>query len=462
MSIPSLPNTQRPSYGIDDQSQWQYRADSQYSLRYTRGNSQVQTETQTSTSSLSYQLDLNGSSAFESLIYSKQITPVHSPQPIEVVEPELLEGAKNILGFIEQRILQEAADGASTEAINELIEQGLAGFKQGFGEAEAILEGNDELNETVKGSIDLLYSQVVEGLAALSQAYNNTADERLDHSDDMSSVKGTATPENSANVSTPSQLRFRSATDSIESLKTPFIQSQPLAEELELLDNLKDAAAQTPLPLRLIENTQANVEYARKDYFSFVLQTQDGDKIQIDARSMMAYAAHFSDAIGMEEQQTELSQSIKTDNHFAFSIEGELDAAERQAIDELMQQIMSLADEFYYGDIGQAYEQAMAVGYNQEEIASYSLNMKTLEQVKVATAYQAFTPEALEKPSLNGVFDVIGDYTRSVLETINQSRHSQILDLTSLLVSIADQLDEQVESTSTVGFKDSLGSFLSQ
>ena len=53
--------------------------------------------------------------------------------------PVLLESARNILSFIEQRLSNEHSSGADLETLDTLLQQGLAGFIQGYDEARAIL-----------------------------------------------------------------------------------------------------------------------------------------------------------------------------------------------------------------------------------------------------------------------------------------------------------------------------------
>jgi hypothetical protein len=89
----------------------------------------------------------------------------------------LLEGSKNILKFIEQRLAIEQAAGATSEELQALLGQGLSGFKQGFSEAEAIL-GNS--SESVSAAVNQLYSEVMDGFEALTKQYAANSDADFD------------------------------------------------------------------------------------------------------------------------------------------------------------------------------------------------------------------------------------------------------------------------------------------
>jgi len=454
------------------QSQIAYRNHSQQTLRYTDSGGQSVAIEHANTSSMAYQLNINGGGTSESLIYTRQSSQSSTvSQVAEIEEPALLDGAKNILSFIEQRLATEVAEGATEEELNTLIQQGLAGFKQGYGEAEAILKGAGNLNDVTEDSITTLYQQVVEGFEALTEEYAPSSASTVAAKSDIPVDAPVKEPKPVAAVFDSSQsqtrlLRFNSneGIGQLDALNVRTMHSQSLIDNLEVLDTDKNQSQQAqdqslePLSANTATSYESRVEYGRKDRFSFVLQTQDGDKVTIDARNTTVYAANYSAQASAGEQKSELVEGLKTYDKYQFTIEGELDSDEMQAIDELMQQVMGLADEFYNGNLDAAYEQALAVGYDQNEIASYSLSMKQVEQYSVASAYETFTPET--KPSLNGVFDAIGDYTTELVESINKAKNNQHIDFTRLLDAIAQQIDAQIDHHKTSGFQQSLSPFL--
>ena len=135
-------------------------------------------------SSASYTVSLNNNNASYTYsnsvnIESNQTSPSTSINDVDKIEAPkaLLDGSKNILKFIDQRLATEQVSGATSEELQELLEQGLSGFKQGFSEAEAIL-GN--ATESISAATKQLYSEVIEGFNALTKQYIANNDGQLD------------------------------------------------------------------------------------------------------------------------------------------------------------------------------------------------------------------------------------------------------------------------------------------
>ncbi|MDQ2076370.1 DUF5610 domain-containing protein [Marinimicrobium sp. ABcell2] len=75
--------------------------------------------------------------------------------------------ASNILGFIEQRLLKDAAEGATQEELKLRLEQGLAGFEKGFAQAREQLEALSMLSPEVSEDIGRTRELVLEGIDQL-------------------------------------------------------------------------------------------------------------------------------------------------------------------------------------------------------------------------------------------------------------------------------------------------------
>jgi hypothetical protein len=615
------------------------------------------------------------------------VAPVEEPAP-------LLDGAKNILQFIEHGLASEKASGASSEELSELLQEGLKGFKQGFAEAEDILQGNGELNDVVTGAIGTLYQQVVDGFAALeeqyvrgdenkalpidplapipsergrgpedatgvdpsrltlqqpsdvslsfiseSAAYSNSVgyyligengllsnvdliwengneteegntvtledvpageigffiipngysryeniideaaqgngvlrfeddDGNISSSDDTGSVlvyysEGTqdnpagertelnnvyhasyanlnadgfaharsgasvtndnaltigfedlpgarsdwdlqdfvfdvsidnaaaiptnvAAPQAFSSVSVSESVSISSISSSVAANgsstavggRQAFSSSNGLFESYgeqfkaitsgtrTTLSSASEEAASTasqaePSVGEVIapENlVNAQVEYGRKDRFSFELTTLDGDNISINASNTSVYYGEYQSG---EQTNSSFVEGLKDKSGFAIDVVGELDEDEVRAIEDLLDQIMSLSDEFYNGDIYKAYEAALDLGYDQNEIASYALRLHQVEQYKVAASYQDFAPEADQLNSGNNdIFSAIGDYARSVLDSLNNPVNYNFFDYSQLLSGISEEIDRQIKPESGSSFSEVMADFL--
>jgi hypothetical protein len=127
--------------------------------------------------SSAYMVSINSDQQQTAVTYSRESQTTHSVERTSAIQepPALLDGARNILHFIEQRVASEHAAGAPIEDLATLLEQGLSGFIQGYDEAMDILGGEvgekEMLNDTVNTSVSLLYQQVVDGIADLRHTY---------------------------------------------------------------------------------------------------------------------------------------------------------------------------------------------------------------------------------------------------------------------------------------------------
>ena len=100
-----------------------------------------------------------------------QANNVASNSKVDQVEPsettpKLLDGARNILNFIEQGIDSLKKDGASDADIAEKIQQATSGFLQGYQEASEELSATGLLDK-VKSTVELLKEQVLDGIDQL-------------------------------------------------------------------------------------------------------------------------------------------------------------------------------------------------------------------------------------------------------------------------------------------------------
>lgn len=291
--------------------------------------------------------------------------------------------AGNILGFIERRLSLDKADGASAEELSSRLEAGLKGFKQGFAEAEEQLKALDMLTPDIATDIGKTYDLVIAG---------------------------------------------------IEELREKFLGAQD--KEESAADRREDTADLARATL-----AAGQYDYARANSFSFTLKTADGDTVTIDAKAAQSLSLSEAYTSGEgEEQSYSLSASYASSNAFDLSIEGELDEGELKAINELLGQVNNLADDFFAGDLDSAFDAALELGYNSEEITSYSLNLTQVEVQRVATAYQAGADRGA-MPELGGV----GRFAQDLLETVDMAK--EFTEPLELIKQMTERLAEMKGDT---------------
>lgn len=268
-----------------------------------------------------------------------------APKMPEFKPPSAEDVAARVLGFVEGRIRSEIANGASEEKVADLLAQARKGVATGYGEARQEIEKlgmmTDELSEDIGKGYDLITS----GIDQLEDELLGTDKQ----SADVSLVDKTEGDSDSRNNRSVNEVDAR-APDSVQ---------------------------------RFSLGEQFSGRYERA---SVSITTRDGDDVTIDLQKLSASygsVGQYSNGAGSGYQQVR-SANLNAESYL-YAIEGELDEDELVAIEELLAQMQSLADEFFSGDFEKAFESALELGFDGSEIASFSMNLTqaTVQQVGV-------------------------------------------------------------------------------
>lgn len=152
-------------------------------------------------------------------------------------------------------------------------------------------------------------------------------------------------------------------------------------------------------------------------------------------------------ADGVSTEATYRTQSY-TVGSLQFEVDGTLDQEELQAIHDLVKGVGALSESFFNGDMTQAFKQATQLGYDSNEIAGYSLELRDRELNVAEQKYRAASE--LAQPELpKGMFRAIGDYAQQLM-TLKE------LDQEQFSGRLLDQLMKRVD-TNRERFDDSYG-----
>lgn len=261
--------------------------------------------------------------------------------------------ANNILGFIERRLQLDVAEGATQEELQARLEAGLSGFKKGFAEASEKLEALSLLSPAIKQDIGQTYDLVLDGIDGLRAKF-------------IQSTETEVQPQ---------------ANKPAEVIKTA--EPKQAASKLDMPDFIPASSSYLGY---------GNYEYGRARQFSFELTTKEGDKVTIKATSSGGLAVEAGRAGRGNSSASALNASYSSSESFSLSIEGDLNEDELKAINDLLGRVNDLASQFFEGDLDVAFDQAMNMGYDAEQIGSFSLNLAQAEIQQVTQAYQTFEP----------------------------------------------------------------------
>lgn len=324
--------------------------------------------------------------------------------------------AANILGFIERRLQLDVADGATPEQLQSRLEAGLSGFKKGFAEASEKLEALSLLSPDIKTDIGKTYDLVLEGIDALRAKFI------------------TSLTDKDAAISSPSTAA--------SALTVPSFMPAPGSSA-----------------------SYANYEYARAREFSFELTTREGDKVVIKAASSEGLAVEAGRVSANGRSVSVANASYSASQSFSLSIEGDLNDAERTAIEDLLGQVHELAGRFFDGDLEGAFAQAMSLGYDSTQIGRFALNLAQAEIQQVTKAYQTFEPVRANPSEQGGGLNTerllpLGHFIRDLLDTLDKA--SLFPEPVRLLTDMARVLPQGAETEQQPGqrFSDFLKTLL--
>lgn len=408
--------------------------------------------------------------------HSSSETHINKTTTVTHITPanESLSGSQKILSFIEGHINNAKANGASDSELYEALQQGLAGFEQGFSEAQALLSDSGLITEEVSTILQTMHQDVINGIDQLRTSLLDEPEAFAALSGEIPPFTITSNENNSAEtISTPAST-YQSQQTTLSNSDHSLLHSQRLSD---IISTPKDSA--TSALIASLEDLQhsifqrqsdslneadinndvsnnysaASTRYAQQSTFSFELTTSDGDTVSIKANQDSSSHLHYRTDSGDSHQ---LSESSSANSHFSFSVTGELDAEETAAIEHLLTQVMSLADEFYQGDVGAAYDEALNIGYDSQEITAYAFSLKQTETYQAAAVYQGIAPESAA-PSLDPtLLKPIANYAQKVLETLSNHSHSGYIDYPQLLDNISAQIDNAIEAPTQRGMNDAI------
>lgn len=248
-------------------------------------------------------------------------------------DAEPTQAASNILGFIAQRLGLDAADGADTEVLQSRLEAGLEGFLKGYMEAREQLAGLGQLNGDVKDAVEKTYKDVLEGVAALAEEYG---------------------------LVNPAESYLKDLEQEASDVDVSEIQQTVNAGAFNLS----------------AEQTQARS-------FEFEVKTAEGDIVLIRALAEQNGSAAYSEG----DNNRSLTGSSTYSSQFSFTVQGELNQEEVTAINDLLSQVSSISSSFYGGDLEGAFEEALNLGFDDEQIVAFSLNLSMSTYTRVENSY---------------------------------------------------------------------------
>ncbi len=290
--------------------------------------------------------------------------------------------ANNILGFIERRLQMDVADGATQEQLQSRLEAGLSGFKKGFAEASEKLKALNMLSPDIEADIGKAYDLVLTGIDGLRSKF----------------ITATEKP-----------------ADEVTLKSTPIAK---LAKTLQVPDVLSNT--------HKVSQTYGSYEYARASEFSFELTTAEGDKVTITASSSEGLSIAQGTTNNGNNSSRFYNASASSSQASSWSVVGDLNDNEITAINDLLGRVDSLAGQFFSGNLDEAFNQALNLGYDETQIGGYALHLSQVEIQQATQAYGEFAPQESRNkqnnsPLLAEQLLPLGNFIKDLLDTLNSA-----------------------------------------
>jgi hypothetical protein len=297
-------------------------------------------------------------------VFSKSIEfslGIKTESTYEFKVPSPKDVAATVLGFVESRINAEKAAGASTEKLNDLMAQAKSGIEKGYGQAKKDIEDLGLMTEQLSKDIAEGFDLINVGLEKIKQDINNP----------------NSTKEINQQADSSEQASFDNNVPSKDNAVSSnlFDQGKNITGD-EVSGQKFDVASANAMSIRQLSENTAD----------FVLNTQEGDQILI----RMSDLEQSSYAKNSSSEEASLAKSFK----FEFSVKGDVNEKELEAINDLLEQVDTISSLFFSEQFEAAFSSALDLGFDAEQIASFSLDLSKL-QVQEVRVYEESSKDVL-------------------------------------------------------------------
>jgi len=118
--------------------------------------------------------------------------------------------------------------------------------------------------------------------------------------------------------------------------------------------------------------------------FRLSIQTTDGDLVTIEIHS----ADYLEKSALARGDARVISTAWRSETRLSYTVTGDLNSNERQAIDQLLAKIDRVTDRFFANDISTALKRMGNLGFDPTQITSFALSLEYQGRFQAVTAYR--------------------------------------------------------------------------
>ena len=362
--------------------------------------------------SLSKSLSLNGK-AFDPSASSKSSDLEGEVEPTEdnPLGFDYKTVAKNVLGFVTGYIKLAQSQGKGEKELQDLLGQARKGIDKGFGSARDELKGMSMLSEDLDKGIEKSYTLIQDELQKFEDELFGVPSDETSDEEATEAISGSSQTQG-LGFSSSSQASLEITTKDGDKVSIRFDDQ----ENWRLQQQNRYSAS----------GRKAVEAYGNKSH---------GENAS--AQRSETGALHSGKSSGASGSSSSSIYYSRTQG-FSFSVEGDLDADELKSIGSLIDQVGSLSDTFFGGDLDGALKQAKELSLDDNELVGMSLSLKqsqaaALQQRSEAAKATAATGDASPSGStaqgeqassttdLSQFFAPFADYLARLQEMIAQA-----------------------------------------
>lgn len=288
------------------------------------------------------------------------------------------EVATNVLRFVGSALKGAAAKGVDEETLLGMFEQARSGVLKGIQLAEKDLAGfmNDEISEGISKSKSL----IDDGINALQDSLLGNPSEPIANTAVEQSVSYTDIQSGELTINTRDGDQVTIRFEDVEQFESNRQQLLLLQESQKSKINPQQEVVVEP-----------NKQQPQPEKFGLAPQVTDEASELPESKEQASQPV--SKTISVEQRYTFVEQSSAS-----FSIAGELDQDEIDAISALVSDTGELTDQFFNGDVEGAFKSAQQLGYNQQELAGFAFQLTRQQQVEAVSVYETVSSYEEGKP----------------------------------------------------------------
>ena len=280
--------------------------------------------------------------------------------------------AKNVLGFVTGYIKLAQSQGKDEKELQDLLGQARKGIDKGFGSARDELKGMSMLSEDLDKGIEKSYTLIQDELQKFEDELFGVPSDEMSDEEATEAVSGSSQTQG-LGFSSSSQASLEITTKDGDKVSIRFDDQ----ENWRLQQQNRYSAS----------GRKAVEAYGNKSH---------GENAS--AQRSETGALHSGKSSGASGSSSSSIYYARTQG-FSFSVEGDLDADELKSIGSLIDQVGSLSDTFFGGDLDGALKQAKELSLDDNELVGMSLSLKqsqaaALQQRSEAAKATAATGDA--------------------------------------------------------------------